>query len=113
ERRRFEVTVGVVPPGQRIPARLNTDGYLETAPLVARLARLDLEAAERSDEPPAVTLPVPGGAIELLAGSLVDPEEQARVREQRRSELEGEIARAAGRLANEGFVEKAPAKVVA
>ena len=76
-RARLAQRVGV-PPGQRIPARLAADGYLETAPLVARLARLDLAAAEDGDEEPAATLPVPGGAIELFAGSLVDPEEQAR-----------------------------------
>ena len=102
-----------VPPGQRISARLAADGYLATAPLVARIARIDLEASESGDEPLAATLPVPGGAIELRAEGLVDPEAERLKRETRREQLTGEIARAEKMLANEGFVAKAPEAVVA
>ncbi len=101
-----------VPPGQRIGARLAADGYGETASLVARLARLDFAAPARADQTAAATLAVPGGAIELLAAGLVDPEAQARKRESRRAAIEDEMARAEGKLANDGFVSKAPEAVV-
>ncbi len=101
-----------VAPGQRIGARLAADGYGETASLVARLARLDFAAPAPADQDAAATLAVPGGAIELLAAGLVDPEAQARKRESRRAAIEDEIARAEGKLANDGFVSKAPAAVV-
>jgi len=102
-----------VPPGQRIAARLAADGYLQTAALVERIARLDLEDAEARDEPLAATLSVPGGVIELHAAGLVDPEAQERKRLARHDDLAGEISRAEGRLGNEGFVAKAPQAVVA
>ena len=100
------------PPGTRLPARLSADGYLQTAALVARLARLDLEAGAASSEDAAASIPVPGGAIELLASEVVDPQAEARKRDARRQELEAEIGRAEGKLANPGFVAKAPAALV-
>jgi len=100
------------PPGTRLPARLSADGYLQTAALVARLARLDLAAGAASSEDAAASIPVPGGAIELLASEVVDPQAEARKRDARRQELEAEIGRAEGKLANPGFVAKAPAALV-
>jgi hypothetical protein len=50
------------------------------------------------------------GPVEIWGG--VDPEEEARKRDAQRSQLESEIARAEGKLANEGFVAKAPAHLV-
>jgi valyl-tRNA synthetase len=97
-----------VKPGERLPARITADGYADTAHLVARLARLDL-AGVGEDEPTA-TVPVPGGTVELWAA--VDREEEERKRAARRAELETEIVRAQGKLANEGFVAKAPPEVV-
>ncbi len=61
---------------------------------------------------PAASIPVPGGAIELLASEVVDPQAEARKRDARRQELEAEIARAEGKLANAGFVAKAPPALV-
>jgi valyl-tRNA synthetase len=95
-----------VRPGERLPARLSAQGYEETATLVARLARLqltDLDGAE-----PARIL-VPGGVLEVVPG---DPEEAARKRAAERARLDAEIRRAEGRLANEGFVAKAPPHLV-
>jgi valyl-tRNA synthetase len=97
-----------VKPGERLPARLAAEGYAETARLVGRLARLDLEAAAAGE--PTASVPVPGGAIELWAA--VDVQEEQRKRAARRTEQEAEIARAESKLANEGFVAKAPPDVV-
>jgi len=58
-------------------------------------------------------VPVPGGAVELLPSEGVDPGEADRRREAQRERLRAEIARAEGKLANEGFVAKAPEQLVA
>jgi valyl-tRNA synthetase len=57
-------------------------------------------------------VPVPGGAVELMPAPGVDPEEQERRLAARRAELAGEIKRAEGKLANAGFVAKAPPALV-
>jgi valyl-tRNA synthetase len=98
--------------GAVLPARLAAAGYDETAALVARLARLDLGAGASADGQPAAAVVVPGGAVELLPAPGVDPAEQQRRLAARRAELEGEIGRAEGKLANEGFVAKAPPAIV-
>jgi valyl-tRNA synthetase len=95
-----------VRPGETLPARV--DGLDGEAELVARMARLDL----RADGDHTVAIPFEGGMVEIRAGSLVDPEAEARKRAAERQRLEGEIARAEGKLANEGFVAKAPAHLV-
>jgi valyl-tRNA synthetase len=55
---------------------------------------------------------VPGGAVAVLPTDAVDLGAAARRIEERRSWLEAEIARAEKKLANQGFVAKAPAAVV-
>ncbi|MEA2298439.1 MAG: valyl-tRNA synthetase [Solirubrobacteraceae bacterium] len=122
-----------------VPVRLAADGYDEVAPLVARMARLRLETAGAGGPRAGggararagagahggvgvdggvggdvlVRVPVPGGIVEVLAGEGVDLRAHGERRAKRREELEAEIARAAGKLANPGFVAKAPAEVVA
>jgi valyl-tRNA synthetase len=95
-----------VKPGQVLPARV--DGLDGDAALVARMARLSLDGEGEL----TVALPFDGGMIEVRAGDLVDPEEAARKREAERKRLQGEIARAEGKLGNQGFVAKAPDAVV-
>jgi valyl-tRNA synthetase len=98
-----------VPAGATVPARLEAEGYDGTAEQVARLARFAF-AADSGE--PVATVPVPGGSVQVLAGGGFDPEQAERRRAERRAELEAEVARAEGKLANERFVERAPAQVV-
>ncbi|MBV9194177.1 MAG: valine--tRNA ligase [Solirubrobacterales bacterium] len=96
--------------GATMPARLAAQGYEDTGEHLARLARLHF--SEDGGEP--VTLvPVPGGAVEILASEHLDLEASERKRAARRAELEREIERSERKLANPGFVSKAPAAVVA
>jgi valyl-tRNA synthetase len=92
-----------------VPARLEAEGYDDTAGQVARLAKLELNG-DGGD--PAATVTIPGGAIHMLAGGGFDPQAADRKRADRRAELESEIQRAQAKLANERFVERAPAEVV-
>jgi valyl-tRNA synthetase len=96
-----------VKPGQVLPARL--DGLDGDAELVARMARLDLAA----DGEPTAAVSFAGGTAEIRAGALVDPAEEERKREAERRHLRSEIARAEGKLANDGFTAKAPDHLVA
>jgi valyl-tRNA synthetase len=93
----------------RLPARLVAGGYEETREHVARLARLELRT-DGAD--PLVAVPVPGGAVEILPTPAVDLEAAERRRAAERAELEREIAARERKLANDGFVTKAPPAVV-
>jgi valyl-tRNA synthetase len=58
------------------------------------------------------SVPVPGGTVAILTADAVDTEAEARRAAAERKRLEVEIARAEGKLGNQGFVAKAPAQVV-
>jgi valyl-tRNA synthetase len=103
--------------GATVSARLEASGYSETVEHLARLARLELDgdgAGGGSSPAPEVvaTVPVPGGTIEVLADDALDLEAATRRLQAHRAELEQEITRAESKLANQGFVAKAPAVVV-
>jgi valyl-tRNA synthetase len=95
--------------GKAVPARLDAPGYDRTAAHVARLARVEWSA---DGGEPVATVGVPGGTVAVLASEVVDVEAAAKRAAARRATLENEIARAEGKLANQGFVAKAPAAVV-
>jgi valyl-tRNA synthetase len=95
--------------GVKVPARLAATGYEETAQHIAALGRLSLS---EDGAAPVDSVPVPGGAIEILASEALDPEAAARKRAAERDRLSQEIDRAQSKLSNEGFVAKAPAHVV-
>jgi valyl-tRNA synthetase len=92
-----------------LPARLAAEGYEETREQLARLARLSLS---RDGGDPVASVPVPGGAVELLPTPEIDLEAAERKRAARRAVLEQEIERLERKLANPGFVSKAPPEVV-
>jgi valyl-tRNA synthetase len=98
-----------VPPGPRLPARLEADGYDELADGIALLARLDW--SPNGDEAVA-TVPIPGGVVAVLASDAVDLEADQKRRAKQRETLQAEIRRAEGKLGNQGFVAKAPEAVV-
>jgi valyl-tRNA synthetase len=110
--RRYRDEVGA-PAGAVIPARLTAEGYDETVEHVARLARFSFEpAAEDANGDAIASVAIPGGAVQVLRSDSVDPEEAERRRAQRRATIEKEVARAESKLANEGFIAKAPPQVV-
>ncbi len=94
--------------GATLPARLAARGYDETAEHVARLARITFDG----DSDAVASVPIPGGTMEILASPDVDPAASAQRIEAQRDKLRAEIARAEKKLANEGFVAKAPPQVV-
>ena len=74
---------------------------------MALLARLDLNSESSNGSEPAATVPIPGGALEILATADVDLGAAQRKQDAKRQELTADIARAKGKLANAGFVAKA------
>ena len=100
--RRWRDLVGV-PAGAVLSARAE-GGQPE---LVARLARLSFDDDDGGGEPLARM-----GEIEVLASDEIDAEQAAARIEAERGRLRGEIERLERKLANEGFVAKAPQAVV-
>ena len=100
--RRWRDLVGV-PAGAVLSARAE-GGQPE---LVARLARLSFDDDDGGGEPLARM-----GEIEVLASDQIDAEQAAARIEAERGRLRGEIERLERKLANEGFVAKAPQAVV-
>ena len=90
---------------------MRADGYEPLREQVARLARVELRD-EGTDGEVVATVAVRGGSAEILESADLDQGGAERRLAERRSELEHEIARAAGKLRDERFVERAPAEVV-
>ena len=99
-----------VRPGAALPARLTASGYENTSDALGRLSRLEWD---ENGGDPAVSIPVPGGSIEILANEHVDLGAADRRRAQARQKLQAEVDRAEHKLANQGFIAKAPPAVVA
>jgi valyl-tRNA synthetase len=97
--------------GATLAARLTAPGYEQTAEELARLSRIVLQSANGAGDAVAA-VPVPGGAVEILPGGDLDLGATERRREAQRAKLESEIERAERKLANPGFVAKAPPVVV-
>jgi valyl-tRNA synthetase len=91
-----------------VPARLEASGYDGLADSVGRLSRFEFRPGGAE---PVASIPVPGGHVAVLEVA-VDLQAAQRRRQAQRDRLEAEIARVEGKLANRGFVDKAPAPVV-
>ena len=98
--------------GATLPARLRASGFDDTVGHLGRLAHLDLDGAGRNGSEVVATVTVPNGSVEILAGDALDPQAAQRRVEKRRATLRAEIERAEKKLANPGFLAKAPPAVV-
>jgi valyl-tRNA synthetase len=107
--RRYRQDVGA-PAAAWIPGRLAASGYDATAEQVARLARFQLDSPNGGD--PVASVAVPGGSVQVFETQDIDTGEAERRKAAQREKVAQEIARLEGKLANEKFVERAPAEVV-
>jgi valyl-tRNA synthetase len=101
--RRWRDLVGV-PAASVLPARIDGD---PPHAAVGRLARVSFDGDGAAAETLATI-----GQVAILATAEVDAAEAQRRIAERREQLRAEVARAEGRLANEGFVANAPQDVV-
>ena len=73
---------------------------------VARLARFEFVPESHEDGDVLATLPIAGGAVQVLPSDAFDAEEGAARLDKKREQLRSEIERGERKLANKGFVEK-------
>jgi valyl-tRNA synthetase len=109
--RRYRDEVGAKPSAP-LRGRLVAEGYGAGKEHLARLARLDLVEEEAENGDVLATVPIPGGGVQILPSDAFDPAEAEKRVAAKREALRAEIERAERRLANEQFVERAPAEVV-
>ena len=95
-----------------VRGRLVAVGYEEVREPLARLGRFDLGEEPGGNGDVLATVEIPGGGVQVLPSDAFDPAEVAKRIEGRRRQLDQEIERAEHKLANERFVERAPAEVV-
>jgi valyl-tRNA synthetase len=107
-----------VKPGTTLAARLDAEGYDGLAPLLARIARLELhdggvgnDGGAGPDGVGVASVPIPGGVLAILEG--VDLSAHAERIERERLRLDSEIERLERKLDNAAFVANAPAELVA
>jgi valyl-tRNA synthetase len=109
--RRYRDEVGAKP-SAAVRGHLVADGYEAVRAHVARLARFEWVDGSDADGDVIASVPIPGGAVQVLPSDAFDVgEAQARI-EKKRTGLVAEIERAEKKLANENFVAKAPEAVV-
>ena len=109
--RRYRDEVGARA-GVAVRGRLVAEGYDDIDAHMARLGRFELSSGGSPDGDVLASVPIPGGAVQVLPSDAFDPDDARRRIEARRERLGSEIQRAEKKLANEQFVAKAPPKVV-
>jgi valyl-tRNA synthetase len=112
ELRRYRHTVGAKA-AAHVRGELAADGYDVLREPLARLARFELVDRVDDDEVVLAKVPIPGGAVQVLPSDAFDPAEAERRIARRREQLRSDVDRAERKLANEQFVARAPADVVA
>ena len=95
-----------------VRGRLVAEGYEGLEGQLARLARFELVGDASGNGDVLTTVPIPGGGVQVLPSDAFDPAEAEKRIAARREQLVAEIERAERKLANEKFVERAPAEVV-
>jgi valyl-tRNA synthetase len=109
--RRYRDEVGAKA-GAPVRGRLVAEGYGALREQLPRLARFELVDASSVDGDVLATVPIPGGGVQVLPSEAFDAEEARARIAARREQLAKEVERAERKLANEQFVQKAPASVV-
>jgi len=109
--RRYRDEVGAKP-SAAVRGHLAAEGYDGLRDHVARLARFEWVDGSDADGDVIASVPVPGGAVQVLPSEAFDAGEARERIEKKRAGLVQEIERAEKKLANEQFVAKAPAAVV-
>jgi valyl-tRNA synthetase len=95
-----------------VRGRLVAEGYEGLEDQLARLARFEFVGDASGNGDVLATVPIPGGGVQILPSDAFDPAEAEKRITARREQLRAEIERAEHKLANEKFVERAPAEVV-
>jgi valyl-tRNA synthetase len=109
--RRYRDEVGAKA-GSAVRGRLVAKGYETVRDQIARLSRFEWVDDRSQDGDVLATVPIPGGGVQVLPSDAFDAAEARARIEKRREQLRAEVERAERKLANEGFVAKAPAAVV-
>jgi valyl-tRNA synthetase len=99
-------------PSAAVRGHLAAEGYDACAPHVGRLARFEWVDGADADGDVVASVPIPGGAVQVLPSEAFDAGEATARVEKKRADLTEEIKRAERKLANEQFVAKAPPAVV-
>ena len=106
-----------VPPRKELPASVKTSGELlalleRNAHLITFMARLsELHVGEDVDRPKNAASQVIGD-MEIFLGDVLDPEKERARLETQKKKLEKQLEASRKKLANQNFVDKAPAEVV-
>jgi valyl-tRNA synthetase len=95
-----------------VRGRLAAEGYEGVQEHLARLARFELVEDASGNGDVLATVPIPGGGVQVLPSDAFDPAAAEQRIAARRTQLLAEIERAERKLANDKFVQRAPAEVV-
>ena len=111
-----------IPPGDRITASLDVSAagpnaerdsqiFADEAELIARLARCSVEHHNGSESGATILLSS-GSRLRVPLAGVIDIEKECRKARAELEKLDAQLAALAGRLANPGFTDRAPANVV-
>ncbi|HEV3379311.1 MAG TPA: valine--tRNA ligase [Thermoleophilaceae bacterium] len=95
-----------------VRGRLAAEGYGGVRDHLARLSRFELVEDASGNGDVLATVPIPGGGVQVLPSEAFDPAEAEKRIAAKRAQLRAEVERAERKLANQKFVERAPAVVV-